>query len=573
MARPRSGENGELKIQYQRDKNGNVYAYTNTSYMENGEKRNKRTYLGRVDPETGGILPRVPGRSKEEKEAKKAESAIKELDRLHYADYGGVHFLDQVQRRVGVGECLARAFGTSSRKILACSIALCLADGGSFCDIGDVAETTWLTEYYGLKTSFDSGTLSKLTNKIGMSMDNIDEYYRHRVAGSRGVIAWDTTTKGTNTEMDGFADWVVGNKDGEDIRQVKVGVATDMRGVPLMERHFPGTLSDMDTVRYMIEDLRRFGREDAVLVMDRGFASGVNIKDLVDLGASFVVPAVDTWAGIKNAITEMRNNRLGRDEVFEGHAYRVWETELAFEEHPVRRVVDGRKAQSIVLPDSDGEDSGTRVKAFVVYDSKKYSDENQSMVVLMDDLMKRATEIDAKDPVKAFRKMAGRSFGLFDVVADGRKAVVRPRVKTVSGRRNKMGYFVMLCSDDMTWESMMAAYDARRLTEQEFDEDKGTDRRFRTGNRQTMEGRMFIRHISTTLKCEIRATMREAGLDRRMPAQSAINRANAISGICSDGVCSIRNVTKNARTIYELFGFELPTTIERGVMICDVEKL
>ena len=573
MARPRSGENGELKIQYQRDKNGNVYAYTNTSYMENGEKRNKRTYLGRVDPETGGILPRVPGRSKEEKEAKKAESTIKELDRLHYADYGGVHFLDQVQRRVGVGECLARAFGTSSKKILACSIALCLADGGSFCDIGDVAETTWLTEYYGLKTSFDSGTLSKLTKSIGMSMDNIDEYYRYRVAGSRGVIAWDTTTKGTNTEMDGFADWVVGNKDGEDIRQVKVGVATDMRGVPLMERHFPGTLSDMDTVRYMIEDLRRFGREDAVLVMDRGFASGANIKDLVDLGASFVVPAVDTWAGIKNAITEMRNNRLGRDEVFEGHAYRVWETELAFEEHPVRRVVDGRKAQSIVLPGSDGEDEDTRVKAFVVYDSKKYSDENQSMMVLMDDLMKRATEIDAKDPVKAFRKMAGKSFSLFDVVADGRRAVVRPRVKTVSGRRNKMGYFVMLCSDDMTWESMMAAYDARRLTEQEFDEDKGTDRRFRTGNRQTMEGRMFIRHISTTLKCEIRATMREAGLDRRMPAQSAINRANAISGICSDGVCSIRNVTKNARTIYELFGFELPTTIERGVMICDVEKL
>ena len=111
------------------------------------------------------------------------------------------------------------------------------------------------------------------------------------------------------------------------------------------------------------------------------------------------------------------------------------------------------------------------------------------------------------------------------------------------------------------------------LTEQEFDEDKGTDRRFRTGNRQTMEGRMFIRHISTTLKCEIRATMREAGLDRRMPAKSAINCANAISGICSDGVCSIRNVIKNARSIYELFGFDLPTTIECGVMMCDVEKL
>lgn len=46
-------------IVYQTDRKGNKYAYESVSYWDKdkGQPRSKRKYLGRVDPETGAIIP------------------------------------------------------------------------------------------------------------------------------------------------------------------------------------------------------------------------------------------------------------------------------------------------------------------------------------------------------------------------------------------------------------------------------------------------------------------------------------------------------------------------------------
>lgn len=46
-------------IVYQTDRRGNRYAYESTSYWdkEKGQPRSKRKYIGKVDPETGEIIP------------------------------------------------------------------------------------------------------------------------------------------------------------------------------------------------------------------------------------------------------------------------------------------------------------------------------------------------------------------------------------------------------------------------------------------------------------------------------------------------------------------------------------
>lgn len=55
-------------IVYLTDRNGNKYAYESISYWdkEKGQPRSKRKYIGKVDPETGEIIP------------KKARAAAKE---------------------------------------------------------------------------------------------------------------------------------------------------------------------------------------------------------------------------------------------------------------------------------------------------------------------------------------------------------------------------------------------------------------------------------------------------------------------------------------------------------------
>ena len=46
-------------IVYQTDRKGNKYAYESTSYWDKskGQPRSKRKYIGKVDPETGEIIP------------------------------------------------------------------------------------------------------------------------------------------------------------------------------------------------------------------------------------------------------------------------------------------------------------------------------------------------------------------------------------------------------------------------------------------------------------------------------------------------------------------------------------
>lgn len=46
-------------IVYQTDRNGNKYAYESTSYWdkEKNQPRSRRKYIGKVDPETGEIIP------------------------------------------------------------------------------------------------------------------------------------------------------------------------------------------------------------------------------------------------------------------------------------------------------------------------------------------------------------------------------------------------------------------------------------------------------------------------------------------------------------------------------------
>ena len=60
--------------------------------------------------------------------------------------------------------------------------------------------------------------------------------------------------------MDGMGEYVINNKYKEPLGQVKVGLATDMRGVPLMYRYYAGNVSDMDVVRNLADDIRSYER-------------------------------------------------------------------------------------------------------------------------------------------------------------------------------------------------------------------------------------------------------------------------------------------------------------------------
>ena len=116
----------------------------------------------------------------------------------------------------------------------------------------------------------------------------------------------------------------------------------------------------------------------------------------------------------------------------------------------------------------------------------------------------------------------------------------------------------MLCSQDVSWELMMAAYDARRLTEQAFDTEKSSDRRLRTGNAVTLQDRYFIQFVAQILRAEIRATLREKDSDSKYTEEGLLATLSTMNVLEYGGDRGISEITRNVRRILKLFEVEVP---------------
>ena len=150
--------------------------------------------------------------------------------------------------------------------MLTVGIGLIYSDG-IFDSVEGKLDSMWTMEYYGVEGTWDSGTLSRFTKTLGESHGaNMEKFFGLSVSKNKDITAWDTTTLGTNTDMDGLAEYNPSNKDNEDLKQVKIGLATDFRGIPLMYSMYSGALSDMDTLERMTDDIDRFGGSDAIYV-------------------------------------------------------------------------------------------------------------------------------------------------------------------------------------------------------------------------------------------------------------------------------------------------------------------
>lgn len=550
----RKCENGKPKINI-RESNGRFYASTSTSRMVNGEKVTETVYLGRYDPETGQIIEkkaRGKQRPKEAIEASKAEMDVIDLMKgLSTREYGSVYLLDRIQRRCGLGARIQMSFGPRvGRAVMGVTMALCI-HGGAFRHVEDTLDRTMIRELYGLEGRYSSEELSAFTRSIGMCSGNIDDYFGMTVASCGPIVSWDTTTEGTYSKLSGLADYVVNNKDNEDIPQVKKAFASDRRGVPVMFELYPGTMSDMATLKTFVDRIRRYGRADVVVVMDRGFGSGSNILYMIEVGMSFVVPANMDTRGAKTMVTRF-NGRRNEKRIFDGHSYEVWETEMALVPAK-RRNTDGSQAYDIVPADEAAEDA-PRISAFVCHDTKKQSDEIQNLDLMIHGIRQRLDAVDSPDPMREFRSIVGKASKYFEAEADGRKVKYRVRNNAVSFAENRAGIFFMLATKGTSWEDMMASYDARRLVEQNFDRDKTAWGRLGSSDRETILGREFLRFTSLTLTCELAASLREAGL--KEGPEAVLNSMGAVAAMGRDDRWVTKNIVKKHRVLLEKLGID-----------------
>lgn len=118
-------------VVYQLDKrSGITYAYKSVSFWDKDKQqsRAKRTLIGRVDTETGEIIPTDGrGRKKEEIAATVKRGPVPSVQTSRFF-YGATYLLDMIGEKLGITEDLKRCFPGNYKQILSIAYYLVLED-------------------------------------------------------------------------------------------------------------------------------------------------------------------------------------------------------------------------------------------------------------------------------------------------------------------------------------------------------------------------------------------------------------------------------------------------------------
>ena len=297
------------------ERNGQKYAYESTSVRVPGRKNPKtiKTYLGRVDPETGKIIP------------KESRSRPKEEYAKHY---GSVKFLDGIQKDMGIFDDLDAVFTTIAPNIMGAAMALAI-NPTSMDSIHYTVENTVIKETMKLRGMLSPTTMGTVCEDVGGMMNTMDRFFTRRIARtSSEFFSLDLTSVSTYSKMEGWAQWGH-NRDGEDLKQTNIAMVTDGEGIPVMFRMLPGSIADMSVMKDTVRDMKDMGCKGR-MVMDRGFESAANVSALMDLDMDFTMPSNVKAEPIKKLMSKAIDELKASSSFafHEGKAYKYAEYEV-----------------------------------------------------------------------------------------------------------------------------------------------------------------------------------------------------------------------------------------------------
>ncbi len=541
------------------ERNGQKYAYESTSVRVPGRKNPKtiKTYLGKVDPETGRIIP------------KESRSRPKEEYAKHY---GSVRFLDGIQKGMGIFEDLDAVFTTMAPNIMGAAMALAI-NPASMDSVHYTVESSVIKETMRLRGTLSPSTMGTVCEEVGGMMNTMDRFFTRRIERSAsGFFSLDLTSVSTYSKMNGWAQWGH-NRDGEDLKQTNIAMVTDAEGIPVMFRMLPGSIADMAVMKETVRDMKSMGCKGR-MVMDRGFESAANVSALMDLGMDFTMPSNARAEPIKKlmsrAIEELRASSSFAFHEGKAYKYAEYEVGVARTDDGYEYVVEASRSHKDSASINERFSKARKLKAFVVFDPSKASDDIDKIMSMVSETELRLENTRHRDPESVYRKLppSVRRYLGYTVDSEGFMHIERKQ-NAFAFADNRAGMFVMLASLGTAFEQMMASYDVRDWVEKAFDVYKNEldGSRNGTGNPERARGRLFIKFIALMMRIRIQNVLRDHDMDvlRTKARKDSVNgmsvgelllSLNTVFAIGSTGDWRLTYISKNVREIFTVFGLE-----------------
>ncbi|HBN84847.1 MAG TPA: hypothetical protein DDZ89_13500 [Clostridiales bacterium] len=256
-----------------------MYVYKYVKYYRNdqGNPRNKAKAIGKLDPETGRMVPNSN------------YFQMYHLDPLlpdiTIWKYGYTYLILKVCKDIKLLDCLTRVFGERAIDIIVMASYI-IRKGNAMDGIDDWQQENYFPGFERLLTSQSTSRIFGTLSAVKMN-----DFFKHWIqeAFHGGSVFYDVTSISSYSQE--MPDVEYGyNRDGEDLAQFNVGLFCDeSTRTPLYYNRYNGSLTDKVNLSYVLKNAESVGIKNIKAVVDGGFWSEECIKSLNSCCDTFTI--------------------------------------------------------------------------------------------------------------------------------------------------------------------------------------------------------------------------------------------------------------------------------------------
>lgn len=593
-----------------KQKRGNsIYVYRATSYWdkEKNQARQRREYLGRIDPATGQFIKSTGIKGK------KAMSMMP----VSSKDYGNIYLLDKISEKIGLKEILKEIYPYRWNSILSLAF-FAVSESSPFYLFEQWKAHTYIK---GLK-NISSQSISKLLKELG-SMDRLQLDFSINWCikkGDTSALIFDITSVSSYSELMELVQWGY-NRDKEHLPQINIGmVFGEPSSLPLFYSVYPGSIPDIVTLKNIVLRLNKFHIKTHLFILDRGFYSRSNIELLNNNNILFLMP-ISFSTNISKSLIEKHKSTISsplNSFLINGKVVYGEEDNIDIfaewckgkkckgksdKEKGKSKEKDGDSEEGNDSSDSNGNKTNNdehnntnniKLKAFIYYDEERESIEKQRFMKHLLEVEEEAyfrhreKPFKSAEEVKEWMDRKSREFGIshmsryFDVQLkqtgvkgtgrEGKEAHSREAnhndvslnlVKNealILEKFSRSGITVLITNDNtLTKERALSLYRRRNSVEMVFNvlKNRLDGGRLRTHSTEAASGKLFLLFIALILYSALDKLMR----DKKVYSKYTINELlEMLKGIriieLQSGLTYLTEVPKKAKEVFKLFGIE-----------------
>ncbi len=531
-------------IYWTNKKTGITYAYNNEAYWDKEKKqsRAKRALLGRVDPETGEIIPtRTYKKRDKTTEVAPARPGPVPITQFRRSFYGATYLFEQIGRITGITADLKSCFPDSYKQILSITYFLILEENNALHRFSHWQQLHIHPNQEDIPSQRSSELFQTIDEEGRMTF--FSKQGKRRI--EKEYWAFDITSISSYSEL--LCQVKKGrNKEHDRLSQINLALLFgEESGLPFYYRKLPGNITDVKTVKQLMTEFDVMGYKKVNVILDRGFYSRDNINVLFKNHQKFVIGVKLGLNYVKEVLEQERDH------------LRLWSNlETQFGTYGICRSIEWdyeqeRPYKGDVLRDK------RRAYLLLFYNPEKASrdqvDMNEYLSSLHDDL--------ENNNRKDYRlKDYDKYFEVTETPKRGKK--IKPREEAMLEAARNYGYFALLSNEVQDPFEALSLYRSKDIVEKGFGnlKERLNFRRMQVSSELSLNGKLFVEFVALIYLSYVKKKMQDAKLFSKWTLQSLLDELDVVELFEAPGCGRVLGeITNKQKDIYEAMGVPIPS--------------